>query len=69
MTQLREAQLPSTIEEERASKLVAQVTAQVRSSPEKYDAFLEALEECAVSQKVVSDVRKKHKENQQNEVI
>ena len=59
-TQLHEAQLQSRTEQERANKLVAQVISQVRFFPEKFDLFVNALEESDVSPKVVKDLRKKY---------
>ena len=59
LTQLNEAQLQTKTKQERASELVTQVIVQVRVYPEKYDAFLKALEESDV-QKVVKDVHHKY---------
>ena len=66
--QLQKALLSPRVPSARASELVTQVIAQVRSNPEKFDIFLRALEGSDVSHKVVRDVREKYHENQSIEV-
>ena len=58
--QLENALLSPSIPSVRASELVAQVSTQVKLDPEKFSAFLEALEKSDVSQKLVRDVREKY---------
>ena len=68
LAELKQAHLQTRTSDEKANELVIQVIAQVRFYPEKYDAFLKALEESDVQQKAVRDVRVKYEVKKKSKV-
>ena len=60
--ELRRAQLSTRPIDERANELVTQVLDQVKLNPEKFDAFMNALQESDVQQSVIRDVQDKYKD-------
>ena len=67
--QLKKALLSTRVEDERASELVIQVLDQVEVGPEKFNAFLQTLEESSVSHKLVTLVREVHKKYEEKQII
>ena len=68
--ELRQAYQPAGISAifESVKNIVKMVIAQVKLHPEKYGAFMKALEESGVPQEIVRDLCDKYKENKKSKV-